>query len=105
MSGETFEVQLSGERAGRWREVVGRDRFPIQSPVPILAILPGFREPQECYLLDPSRLTPDELDRIARYVSTLQGGSPEEVRREILERGLPIRAVGTSVAIPLRVLL
>jgi hypothetical protein len=84
-----FEVTLTGERGAEWERVIGRKTFPVRSPVPILAKLPGIPR-AHVYLLDLSLIEPAVLEKIVAHMGAKFGLTPEEERQEIAEKGIPI---------------
>lgn len=79
-----------GERAAMWKRIRPPDgRIPIQGPIATPALLLG--EQELVYFVDVARLTPEEFERLAQEVAAMFHEDADEVRREILEHGMPVK--------------
>jgi hypothetical protein len=79
---------------------------PVRTPLPQIGEIETLGLAQ-LYLLDPSRLCPEQIDAIAARVAELFGADMNEVRAELLDSGLPIRAseVAAHPAVPMSFIL
>jgi hypothetical protein len=80
------------ERAKKWREIFGTDKVPIISPIPTMATLPGFEEPQSVYLLDLSAITPEQREKLVQHTAERFGLDPIMVDVDLDKVGMPILA-------------
>jgi hypothetical protein len=88
----TFAKATGPERAEKWRQVFGTDEVPIVSPVPHLANLPGFDEPQRVYLLALSAVTPGARARLVQQTAERFGLDTAVVDAGLENEGMPILA-------------
>lgn len=88
-----FAKAADPERAEKWRQVFGTDEVPIVSPIPHLANLPGFDEPQIVYLLDLSAVAPEARARLVQQTAERFGLDTAVVDTELENEGMPILAV------------
>lgn len=98
-------IRPESKRAPDWQYVFGRlDNIPIMSWLPRIgtaADLPA----QELYLLDFTRVTPDERARLVAHICERFHVLPSEANEELDTQGLPLLATDLVVAIPLRLLI
>ena len=76
---------------------------PVQAILPELAALiegDGARV-QRVYFLDGARLDSGQMEAAAGRVAELRGGRVRDIRDELIEHGLPIRASEVAVPPPL----
>jgi hypothetical protein len=83
---------------------------PVRCMVPHVGELElpsGTFTPEECYLLDGERLTPEQMEEVVRKVAEIFGARVADVREELMRNGLPIRASQCRMtpAIDLRLIL
>lgn len=89
--GKDFVVSVSDpERAKFFQEVFGRTEVCVKSPVPTLAGLPGFDEPQPVFFLDLELITPEERERLIQHISQRWNIPSQEVAAQLDEHGVPI---------------
>lgn len=93
----TFAKVKDPERAKKWREVFGKDEVQILSPVPFLANLPGFDEPQLVYLLDFRAMTPEARVRLVQQTAERFGEDTAVVDADLEREGMPILADEVTV--------
>lgn len=86
------------ERKVFWESVFGGDEVPIVCFLPELARLPGFKEPQQVYLLDLKAITEEQKERLVAALAEKFGDPADVVAKEIDYRGLPILAADVSVS-------
>lgn len=98
---QDFRVTLdtTSRRAAAFQRVFGRLEVCVQSPIPLLAILPGFDAPQAVFLLDLSLITPDERGRLVEWLAERFGLPAEEINSRLEMEGLPILASECSLII------
>jgi len=84
------------ERAAFWRGVLGTDTLPVIALVPQWLHLPGFGEPQLCFMLDLGALTPELRGRLIAGIAQRFELEPDEVASEIDGHGVPILFDNTS---------
>lgn len=80
--------------------------------VPVTSMGPGTAELEgvghaSVYLMDSARMTPEQVEAVARRVAERFKAPLDEVRLELTEHGLPIRAteIAAGPAIDLRFIL
>jgi len=94
-----FNVTINGPRGNEWERIAGTRRFAVTSPIPFLAHLPGFDEPQPVYLVDLAELDPATLARIVSHLGEKFALTAEEAYAELCAVGIPIWAEDCIVAI------
>lgn len=93
-----FWVTIHGERGAEWERVIGTNCLPVQSPVPIPALLPGLGE-SLVFLLAMDQLEPEQVMKIVEHLSAKFRLSPEEAAQEIAAAGIPILHTDCSIMI------
>jgi hypothetical protein len=93
-----FTVTIGGSRGDEWERICGTRTFPVKSPIPVLANLPGKSEVR-VFLVDLDEVEPDILARIKTGLARKFGLSPAEAETEIKEKGIPILDEEVSVMI------
>lgn len=83
-------------RAGIWSKFFPGARMPVLSIVPVIADLPGMPG-SHVYMLDLGAITDEQRDQLVAAVADLFDMTPEEVRKDITERGVPILADSCSI--------
>lgn len=82
---------------------------PVQAPLPGVATLitADGDQVQAIYMLDASRLDSEQMEAVAGRVAELFSARVNDIRDELIENGLPIRASEVAVhpAIDLRIIL
>ena len=90
-----FTVTVHAEdRRKDFETVFGSTTVPVLSPVPALAELPGFDEPQLVYELDLDRLMTEQRKRLVTHIAEKFGLCESEVEAGLDEEGMPILASG-----------
>jgi hypothetical protein len=84
------------ERAAFWRGVLGTDTVPVIALVPQWLQLPGFAEPQLCFMLDLAALTPELRSRLIAGIAQRFTLERAEVEAELDAHGVPILFDNTS---------
>lgn len=84
-----FYVSIGGARGEEWERIAGTRRFPVKSPIPFLADLPG-QPKAEVFLLDIQELEYDVLVRITAHLCQKFGLTTEEAAVEIKAGWIPI---------------
>lgn len=92
-------IDAGTSRAATFEQVFGRREVCVQSPIPVLATLPGFDEPQPVLLLDIEQLSIDELGRLVDHLVTRFGLTRTEVHERLAADGVPILASECSIVI------
>lgn len=90
-------------RYATWREILGSDNVPLQSPNSFKADL-GFpiRETAECYALDLAAITEEQKNRLVDWCVQKFGGDRATIRADIERSGYPIREADVTVAFSMR---
>jgi hypothetical protein len=83
--------KVSGERAEIFREIFGTDEVAIESPIPILANLPGVGE-RLCYMLDMNEITAEQRLKLIVFLAQRFGADGEVIDRDLDTKGMPIVA-------------
>jgi hypothetical protein len=102
MRGHDFFVYLNDTVAEEWKGILKPERgrqLPVTTPIPILAILPGFDVPQRVFLLALDQMERSELDAIAAKLAGKFDLKPSKALTEIRKAGIPIREEHTSTVI------
>lgn len=99
MASHDFFVYIDGERGAEWERVAGTRRFPVRSPIPALAALPGYQTPQRVYLLALDQVEPSRRARILVHLAVKFGLNEAEAAAEIAQAGIPILADQCSVVV------
>ena len=99
MATHDFFVSIDGARGAEWEAVTGTRRFPVRSPVPVLAHLPGYAVPQPVYLLALDQIDAETRARIVAHLASKFGLSEAEVAVEIAQAGIPILEDQCSVVV------
>lgn len=85
------------EQASWWKEIYGSHDVPLKSGLPHKATVPNHDDPQDCYLIDVKRLSPEQIEKICRTMATKFNVPIEEVREGVLgEHGVPVLAKNLS---------
>lgn len=87
-----------------WREILGSDDVPLQSPGSFFADLgdPVAERSVECYALDWPSMRAEQKHRLALWVAERFGVSLNDALLDCDARGYPIRAADVTVAFSLR---
>ena len=85
-----FFVVIHGKRGAEWEQVAGTRRFPVQSPFPVWAQLPGYAVPQRIFLLALDQIEAEMRTRIVAQLARKFGISQTELEQEIVKEGIPI---------------
>jgi hypothetical protein len=93
-----FTVTIGGSRGDEWERIAGTRTFPVRSPIPVLADLPG-KPSAQVYLLDLASIAEGVRGRIVGHLSRKFGLSPDEAEAEATKQGIPILADECSVMI------
>lgn len=91
-------MTVNGPRGDEFEQVCGCRTFPVRSPIPGLADLPG-KPAAPVYLLDLDEVEPNTIAKIINHLMLKFNVPPDEVQREIAENGIPILAEDCTVAI------
>ena len=82
---------LNAEGKKHWGDIFPDGKVPIHSIVTIPAKLKGIRPTQTVYMVDWQKLTTEKQLAILEKLSKLSGSPTEEIVKDILEVGLPLR--------------
>lgn len=93
-----FQVTIHGARGEEWHRIAGTNTFPVRSPIPVLADLPG-RDNARVFLLDLELIEVEVKAKIVAHLSTKFGLRPEEAEEEIRRIGIPILEDECSVMV------
>lgn len=93
-----FTVTVGGSRGDEWERICGTRTFPVRSPIPVLADLPG-KPSSRVFLLAIEDLDGEVREKIFAHLAQKFGLSPEEQMREINAQGIPILDEECSVMI------
>jgi len=86
-------IRADCERAAEWLKVFGTLEVCLESPLPVLANLPGFDESQMVYMLDLKQITPEERTRMVESICRrFPPLLADEVEQMLDEQGVPILA-------------
>lgn len=96
---EDFKVTVHGQRAETFERVFGTTTVQVESPVPELVTIAGFRHPQRAYKLDLAALTGEQHDRLVAHLVREFKADEVQVRRHLEAVGLPILAVDATLMI------
>lgn len=94
-----FHVTIHGTRGEEWQRVAGTNHFPVKSPIPSLATLPGYSEPQRVFMLDIPEIEAATLSKIVAHLSEKFQVPLDEAEQEIRAAGIPILAADCSVMV------
>src|SRR5512135_2486606 len=86
-----FTVTVGGSRGDEWERICGTRTFPVRSPIPVLADLPG-KPKSEVFLLDLASIEKPVRERIVAHLSQKFGLPPAEAEAEVNSKGIPILA-------------
>jgi len=94
------EAIISGtsQRAETWRRVFGSEVVEIRSPVETTITIEGLGE-RPCYIIAVEKLSPEQMERAVAHISQRFNIAADEVRAEILGRGIPILSEDVSVCV------
>jgi hypothetical protein len=93
------EILPSSPRFETWKHALGTNKIEVLSAVPIRASLRG-KGNIFCYRADVSKLSDDQIQRMAMHIAARDGGSQAEIEADIRgEHGLPITADDTECTI------
>jgi len=87
---------LNAEGKKAWSDVFTAGEVPIQSIIPQSATLEGIGIVERVFLVDLTALTYQQQDAILGKLSKLSGASKDEILKEILKVGLPLRVKFTE---------
>lgn len=98
----TARIPENSPRRADWIEVFGTEVLPIISPVPVVNDGPTGR--REFYRLDVSRITPQQRQRLVRWLSKRWKLPVHEVEKSVddPEHGVPLLADDLVVAADMR---
>lgn len=92
-------------RAAEWKVVFGETSVPITSPIPVRAEIGGIGV-REVYLIELSRLEPEQFDRLVAHVAAKNNMPQEEIRAHLVNEGvMPALAEDIDVSMDMRFLL
>jgi len=89
-------------RYEEWLAILGTDDVPLLHPGIVHGSLGHEEGKCDVYLLDLTRLTKEQMDRLVAFVAKKFGAPEEEVCDEILRQGFPIRAADVSICFDVR---
>jgi hypothetical protein len=93
------EILPSSPRFETWKHALGTTRVEVLSAIPVLADLPE-KANIFCYRADVSKLSDDQIGRMAIQLAAQFKASPAEIEADIRgEHGLPIIADNTECTI------
>ncbi len=90
-----YVLVVSDGRAEAFTKIFGSNRVPVEGPVAEFAVLPRGAS-QHVYKIDMAVLTEDERKALEEYLSQVWDMPLERVTEEVANRGVPIRAEGTT---------
>ena len=93
-----FWVTLQGECGENWKRAIGTATFPIETLIPVEAEL-GDLGILSVYFLAVEALEPGQLDKIVAHLAEGFHASQDDIRAELLNHGMPIRADACVVTI------
>ena len=85
-------VTMFGASAWEWRYVLGTKELPVLDPQVAYCTLGPNPEPTACYMLAVEALTTEQKSRLIDHLAQKFTGPREEVERQLLTIGVPIRA-------------
>lgn len=98
-----------GPNYANWQHVLGpgQSEIPLLRPAEVKASLEPYKnfEPEAnvpVYLVDLSRFTREQTDRLVVFLAQKFGAPPDEVKAEIARAGFPIRSVDVIVSFDMR---
>lgn len=98
--GRDFAVTINNEdRLRDWIDMFDSVQVYVQSPVPQIAELPGFDEPQKVFMLDLELISSRQRQKLVNYLANKFGLDPSVVEAGIDEEGVPILAEDCMVTI------
>ena len=83
-------------RAAVWGSIFPGARLPVRSIVPVQADLPGLPA-ATVYFLDLDAVTDEQMEKLITVIADLFRLTPDEVRQDLKERGVPILADDASI--------
>lgn len=104
-----IELTITLRESNPFYDLFPNGIVPVQAPLPGAARLelPDGDEVQAIYMLDGSRLTSEQMEDVAGRLAELFRARVSDIREELVQNGLPIRASEVAVhpAIELRFVL
>lgn len=98
-------LRPTGERAATWLQIFGRtENIPLASWIPTIGYLPGQQGPQQVYILDFTRITPEERTRFIDAVAEATGTHRDTVAADLERLSGYISEKDAIVPIPLYLL-
>src|SRR5688500_11556702 len=96
-----FKVKVfdGTKRAETFTKVFERTEVCVLSPLPVLAALPCFDEPQIVFMLDLHEITHEERQRLVNHISNEFNLNPMLVDNQIAQNGVPILASECTLTI------
>jgi len=94
-----FRVTINGPRGEEWERVAGTRTFPVLTPIPCMATLPGRPGLSRVFLVDLGELGPGVLERIVAHLAAKFQLSEQEAAAEIKTAGVPILDEECTVSI------
>jgi len=93
-----YAIAVDQERLAMWKRIFPPDgHVPITCPIPIgKGNLAG--DITEFYLVDLDRVSPAALEDLIHEMAEKFNLSPREVRKDIQEKGVPIKADGVMTS-------
>ncbi len=82
---------LNAEGKKHWGDIFPDEKIPIHSIVTIPAKLKGIHSTQTVYMVDWKKLATEQQLAILEKLCKLSGSSKQEILKDILEVGLPLR--------------
>ncbi len=93
-----FFVTIHGERGAEWERACGTRQFPIETPTPNFANLPG-KPRSRVFMLALNQIDPPVMEKIVAHLAGKFKLTPEEAAVEIAGHGIPILEDDCSVLI------
>jgi len=88
--GKDFKLQVFGERATEWKQVLGTDIISVKSPIPQTAIVCG--EERRVFMLDLDLLSNKQRNNLIEHLSKKFKQDREFVEDNLEKLGVPILA-------------
>ncbi len=84
-------VSINGARGDEWERAVGTRTFPVTTWNPMRGNLPG-KPNAEIWMINLGALEPELLDKIVLHLAQKFEIPADEMRHEVLARGIPVLA-------------
>jgi hypothetical protein len=89
-------LDSASPRYAEWRAILDADEIPLLEAFPHWGILEGHGQ-HLIYVLDLTRLQPEQIERLVQSTMKRFHATAEEVRDGILRTGFPVRAADVMV--------